>query len=193
MKRCIFIFLVLVCVNQVGAKEYELDIKPPSKHLYFNDLQLIEQFDTVTVFITAGKKDYRIADTFYAFAELIGRDNGATSVDVGDYKKYTQILSRLNCRPIRTEELPAVVFTAKNQGFCQVFPLTNPNELAEILFTIQRNLSCPGDLVVDQGALEARKAVRELSESVKQLKAVKRAAYALIDFMAEQMRVTCKK
>jgi hypothetical protein len=180
MKRCIFIFLVLVCVNQVGAKEYELDIKPPSKHLYFNDLQLIEQFDTVTVFITAGKKDYRIADTFYAFAELIGRDNGATSVDVGDYKKYTQILSRLNCRPIRTEELP-------------VFPLTNPNELAEILFTIQRNLSCPGDLVVDQGALEARKAVRELSESVKQLKAVKRAAYALIDFMAEQMRVTCKK
>lgn len=193
MKRLIIFFTLLCGTSSAFAQEYDLDIPPVTKHLYFTDLQIIDSFDTVTVFISSGKMDDRIADTFYAFAELIGRDNGATSVDIGDYKRYTETLTRLNCRPVRTEEIPAVVFTAKKLGFCQVFPLSNPTELAEILFTIQRNLSCPGDLVIDQGAHEARKAVNELVESVKQLKAVKRATYALIDFLAEQMRITCQK
>ncbi len=193
MIQLVVLTLSLVVAGGAVAQEYEIDVDSPVRHLYFTDLAQLDQFETVSVFITEGKADPKIADVFFDFAHLIGRDNGATSVDVNDYKRYSEILARLNCRPIHAEEIPAIVFTAKQLKYCQVFPLSHPKAVTEVLITIQRNLWCPSDLMVERVALETRRAVKELGNSIPQARALERPAGELIDFLAEQLRITCKR
>ncbi len=192
--RLVVLVFSFLAAGWVVAQEYEIDVEDSSvEHLYVTDPAKLDRFETVSVFITEGKPNARIADCFFQFADLIGRDNGATRVDVYDYKKYSEILARLNCRPVHAEEIPAVIFTAKQLKYCQVFPLSDPKALAEVLIMIQRNLSCPSDLAVERVAQETRRAVKELTNSVPQVRALQRPAGELIDFLAEQLRITCKR
>ena len=191
VRLVVFMALWLVA-SGAAAQEYKIDVDSPVQHLYFTDVALVDQFETVSVFITDGKVDTKIADVFFEFAKRIGRDNGATSIEMNDFARYSEILMRLNCRPPHTEDIPAVVFTAKKLKYCQVFSLSSPKAVTEVLITIQRNLWCPTDLMVERVAQETRRAVKELSTTVPQIRALERPAGELIDFLAEQLRITCR-
>jgi hypothetical protein len=190
MKTWLILAVSLIAAG-AAAQEYRLDADPPAQHLYFTELAQMNRFETVTVFITAGAFDKRIADAFYVFAKRIGKDNGATRVDAANYDKYAELLTRLACRPIRAGELPAVVFTARSAKYCQVFSLADPAALREVLFSIERNLSCPKNVAVERIRQDARASVKDLADSLGPVKALLRPSNEFIDFFAEQLRRTC--
>ncbi|HEX8987189.1 MAG TPA: hypothetical protein VF816_04455 [Rhodocyclaceae bacterium] len=187
------LLLAALFAASAHGQEYQLDTNVPYQHLYFNpkDLSHMDRFESVTVFFTDGKPDMKIADMFYQFAELIGQYNGATTVNVREFKTYAGVLQKLNCRQLHPDQIPAVVFTAKKQKYCQVFPSSDAKALSEVLAVIQRNLKCSSDVTVERLGLDARAAVMALADSLPGTKGLQRPAGELIDFLVAQLRVTC--
>ena len=177
-----------------AANDYDLlEVPEPKRHhLFFNDLRRIGEFESTTVFFTEGVFDPEIADAFFVFAERIGLKNGATTVDVGDYAAYADALTRLGCPAIAHRDLPAVVFTARRLDYCQVFPVEQPAALREILFTIERNLDCPTDLLLERILRETKNSVSIVARNWQVAAALERPAFELVDFIGEQLRVTCR-
>ena len=188
------VWLALSIVSGCGAIDFN-DVNVPSpkrQYLCFTDLSQIHDFDSATIFFTQGEVDYVIADAFFVFADRIGRTNGATTVDTGNYAAYSDAMIALGCPPLTSNQLPAIVFTAKNLDNCQVFPVERPEALSEILITIERNLECPTDVTIERLARQIKRAVLVVAQKWDVVAALVPPTTDLIDFLAEQLRVTCK-
>lgn len=188
-----FLTVVSLLASPARAQYDFSDMEPPEDQLYFTGLEAIDRFNTVTVFITKDQMNISIADTFFKFSRKIGRTNGATHVNANDYSRYSEVLNKLKCRPVSSSELPVVIFFVQSEGSCHIFPLGDPEALREVLLTIERNISCPEDLVVERVGQEIRFALGELCTAKPVVRGIVPLANGLIDFCVSRLRTHCKQ
>lgn len=189
IRLLVFFFAGLVGSLPNARSQQSMAPKPEALgQLYFEDLSLIDRFDTVTIFMTDGPVDLTVARMFERFAHQIGLKNGATQFDARDYDRYAEALAQLPCRPIRYEELPAVFFISKKTRFCEVFRMVDLEGLRQILMVIEKYTACPHSGAKEQVRIEARAAVNTVSLKLHELL---RPAGALIDWLVARLPESC--
>lgn len=184
---------LLACVWLALAASVSSAQSPPTAELageiYVDDLRRVPEFDTYTVFVTDGPADEEVAESFERFADRIGASNGATRINARRYDDYANALAALNCPPLGKGA--AVLFTARQLKFCQVFRLDDPAAAREVLLTIERHVDCPRDMLWERVRIEARTSLDALSTKYVAVKALIGPANALIDLLVRQLPASC--
>ena len=199
MRKRFVMFLLLLMgfssVNLLSAQDIYKDIPLPDakrQFLYYSDIARMYEFESNTIFFADGELDPDMADAFFVFAENIGLTNGATAVNVQDYEKYSSALQGLDCPAISIDNIPAVVFVARNQEYCQVFSIDEPEILFEILFTIERNVECPTDLLWEGLITKIERDIIDVVEKWEVVNSFGGLIADLVDFVVEQIRGSCE-